>query len=248
MRIPLLMLLLSITTTTAVCADFQSFVVTVDTGNKNSLQFMQRPRLAELLQQLDPADELYWPAARFYRDDALRHYGFERQRQNLLSQFAELRQLAGKAAVPESFVELVRTARLASPVALTLDPDAVSGKDALNKQLDNGNYLLRVAKRPTELEIVGFAGLARVAHSYTSTVRDYTSGLAFSELSDQSVVYLLSPSLKVVAAGRALWNASTEQLRPGTLLYIPVDESALPSSFQGINQQVIEFLKHRVTE
>jgi hypothetical protein len=228
--------------------DIQSYVVKVDTGNSAPLQLKSRPRLEQLLQQLQPADDLYWPAARFYRNDPLRHYGFERMRRELLLQLGEIKRLAGKDAVPEDFTSLIRTARLAAPVALQLDPDAVAAKEELNKQLDNGDYILRVGKRPKELEIVGFAGLSRQAHHYASSVRDYTSGLNFSALADQSVVYLLSPSLTVTAAGRAIWNESPEQIRPGTLLYIPVDESALGADFQGINQQIIRLLQHRVAE
>lgn len=229
-------------------ADVQSYVVSVDTGNKTPLQLKSRPRLAELMAQLNPADDLYWPAARFYRDDPLRHYSFERKRRELLLQLGEIRRLEGKEAVPEDFSQLIRTARLASPVALVLEPDAIAGKDEFNKQLDNGDYILRVAKRPKQLEIVGFAGLSKAQHHYKMTARGYTRDLAFSDLADQTQVYLLAPSLTVTVAGRAIWNESFEQIRPGTLLYIPVDESALPSDFQGINQQIIEFLQHRVSD
>lgn len=263
MRIQVLIFLTLVTTTTfcsvdsvaaelqdiqLVGADIQSYVVSVDTGNKTPLKLKNRPRLAELLAQLSPADDLYWPAARFYRDDPLLHYSLERKRRELLLQLGEIKRLEGKDAVPQDFTSLIRTARLAAPVALVLEPDAVAGKDEFNKQLDNGNYILRVAKRPKQLEIVGFAGLSKVQHHYKMTARGYTRDLAFSEVADQTQVYLLAPSLTVTVAGRAIWNESAEQLRPGTLLYIPVDESALPADFQGINQQIIEFLQHRVTE
>lgn len=229
-------------------ADVQSYVVTVDTGSTAPLQLKSRPRLDQLLAQLNPAQDLYWPAARFYRDDPLRHYGFERMRRELLLQLGEIKRQEGKDAVPDDFAALIRTARLAAPVALTLDPDAVTGKDELNKQLDNGDYILRVATRPKELEIVGFAGLSKVQHHYNKTARDYSNDLAFSDSADQSLVYLLSPDLTVTAAGRAVWNESAVQIRPGTLLYVPLDESALSADFQGINQQIIRFLQHRVTE
>lgn len=229
-------------------ADFQSYVVTVDTGTDSPIQLKDRPRLAQLITQLNPTDDLYWPAARFYRDDPLRHYGFERMRRELLLQLGALKKLEGKEAVPEYLTALIRNARLASPVALVLEPDAIAGKDEFNKQLDNGDYILRVSKRPKELEILGFAGFSKVKHHYTMTVRDYTQGLAFSDLADQTVVYLLAPSLTVTTAGRAIWNESHEQIRPGTLLYIPLDESALSSDFQGLNQQIIKFLQHRVVE
>ena len=229
-------------------ADVQSYVVTVDTGAAEPLQLKSRPRLDQLLTELKPAQDLYWPAARFYRDDPLRHYGFERMRRELLLQLGEIRRLEGKEAVPDDFTTLIRTARLAAPVALTLDPDAIAAKDELNKQLDNGDYILRVATRPKQLEIVGFAGLAKVQHQYNKTVRDYSRDLPFSDLADQTQLYLLSPSLTVTLAGRAIWNESVAQIRPGTLLYVPLDESALPADFQGINQQIIKFLQHRVTE
>jgi hypothetical protein len=263
MRIQVLMFLALMTTTTfssvdsvgaelqdiqLVGADIQSYVVTVDTGSKTPLQLKDRPRLSQLMAQLNPADDLYWPAARFYRDDPLLHYSLERKRRELLLQLGEIKRQEGKDAVPQDFTSLIRTARLAAPVALVLEPDAIAGKDEFNKQLDRGDYILRVAKRPKELEIVGFAGLSKAQHHYKMTVRGYTRDLTFSDVADQTQVYLLSPSLAVTVAGRAIWNESPEQVRPGTLLYIPLDESTLPADFQGINQQIIEFLQHRVTE
>lgn len=253
MHTKVLMLLTFLTSLTlyssaADAVDFQSYVVTVDTGNNTTLQLKDRPRLDQLMTALQAEYDLYWPAARFYRDDPLRHYGFERKRRELLLQFGAIKRLLGKDTVPDDFAQLIRTARLAAPVELVLDPDAIAGKDELNMQLDRGDYILRVGKRPKDLEITGFAGQSKVRHQYNLTVRDYTLDLAFTELADQSMVYLLSPTLTVTAAGRALWNKSPVQIRPGTVLYIPIDESALPAEFSGINQQIIEFLQHRVTD
>ncbi len=228
--------------------DSRAYAVTVDTGHKTPLQLKERPRLAQLFATLKLTDDLYWPAARLYRDDPLLHYRFERSRREILLKFGEIKRLEGKDAIPDDFAHLIRTARLAAPLALVLEPDALASNAEFDKLMDKGRYVLRVTKRPKELEILGFAGLSKVQHHYQTTVRGYTRDLAFSELADQSLVYLLAPSLQVTAAGRALWNESLAQVRPGTVLYVPLDESALPWDFQGINQQIIEFLQHRVTE
>jgi len=143
--------------------------------------------------------------------------------------------------------QTVSQATLAVPVDRELDPDLVLAKAELNPIVDDGRYFLRLVARPTDLDVIGFANTTTVTHQMGATVRAYSQGLNFAGVADQSWVWVMSPTGEWRRYGRQLWNVSDEEIRPGSLLYIPVDESKLSSDFAGFNQQFMEFLRLRVS-
>jgi hypothetical protein len=214
--------------------------------------YFERPRLQTVLAPLATDASRYWPSARLYRLEPHKQVVAERLRTKISEQLRQLtihwkdrKDIA--AALMELNSQLQRW-RLAEPVFIPLDPDAVRVNPALDPKLDTGSYLLQVKSRPNHLTFVGLGGDQYIQHQSNLALYRYIPQLTQHRWTDTEKVYWLTNSPSPVSIPVASWNRNEQPLPPGSYLFVPLPAWILIEPAQNLNQQLLELLQYRITK
>jgi hypothetical protein len=214
--------------------------------------YFEQPRLATVLAPLAMDANKYWPGARLYRLQPEEIAKAEQLRVDIAEQ---LRVLAiywkDEAQVAAALMELraqLNRWRLAKPVNVLLDPDAVRINPALNPKLDMGNYLLQVKARPNFLTFVSLGGDQFIKHQADLPVYSYLAQLTQNRWTDSDTVYWIVNGQPPVVVPVASWNRNQQAVTPGSLVFVPIPSWVLTEATQKLNQQLLQLLQFRVTK
>lgn len=214
--------------------------------------FMQLPRLADVVVGVNNNADLYWPAARLYKTNPDDVIAVEQKRQHLLQQLKQLHQLylQDKETELATSVDLVlqdiQNWQLAKQLLLPLDPDRIRVKAELNPKLLAGQYLLTVAPRPDTLHLIGFTKTKNLALLNAAAAADYMDKIEQLEGASSSFLYILPAGKPAFLAQTGVWNNQPQEVPPGALLFVPIEQRLLPSEFKHLNQQIVELAQHKV--
>ncbi|WP_394249752.1 capsule biosynthesis GfcC family protein [Vibrio profundi] len=110
------------------------------------------------------------------------------------------------------------------------------------------HFELYLTQRPTDLTLIG---AVKQAHKLKliehGQLDNYLSSLPKGELleiADKSTAFVIQPDGHVDEVSYAYWNSKQAYFAPGATLFIAFD--SLPSDFSGLNQNIIELLRHKV--
>lgn len=214
--------------------------------------FIKQPRLAEVMLSFNTSPDLYWPAARFYKTDAADVRALEQQRQQLLEQLKLLQQLYIQDNEPElaASIDLVhqqiQSWQLAKQLLLPLDPDSIRVKPELNPKLLAGQYLLVLGQRPKAVQLIGFTKTKTLELLNAATATDYTNKIEPLAGASASFLYIAPAGSAAFVAQTGLWNSKRQDIAPGAVLFVPVEQALLPADFKDLNQLIIELAQHKV--
>lgn len=220
--------------------------------NEQFQGFIKQPRLAEVMLSFNKSADLYWPAARFYKTDLADLTALEQQRQQLLERLKQLQQIYLQdeerelAASLELVSQDIQHWQLARQLLLPLDPDRIRVKVELNPKLLSGQYLLQLGPRPDSVQLIGFTKTKKVALLKAATAADYVDSIEPIEGASSSFLYVVPAGKTAFVAETGLWNNKRQDVPPGALLFVPMEQRFLPAEFKNLNQQIIELAQHKV--
>lgn len=214
--------------------------------------FMQLPRLADVVVGVNNSADLYWPAARFYKTSPDDVIAVEQQRQQVLQQLKQLQQWylqdhQDELATSTELVLLdIQSWQLAKQLLLPLDPDRVRVKAQLNPKLIAGQYLLVVGPRPEAVQLIGFTKTKKLPVLNAASAADYLGKIDPLEGASSSFLYITPAGSATLLAETGMWNNKPQDVPPGALLFVPIEQRLLPSEFENLNKQIIELAQHKV--
>lgn len=216
----------------------------------NQLQFSYpKPvRLAQVLAPVFGSNDWYWPASAIYRAD---DNSAEQMRSALLAQIATLKAEREPAEASYQTLEAIEAQvnawTLATRVVRTVNFDIARLDPKQNPQLNHGRYLIRLMPRPDAVHLAGAVTRAgSYAHQPDMSTPEYLASIHKRDSADPDFVYVVSPSGEVKRVGIAYWNATYNQLMPGSQVVVPVFSSIFSPSLTVFNEALAQLAVHRV--
>lgn len=216
------------------------------------LDYVQQPRLSDLVAGVNSSANLYWPSASFYSLSSTEVHSLEQKKAKLLQRLTELHNYYAQhgdddlAATTKKIVQELAPLQLAKKIVLPLDPDTVRIKSSLNPLIDAGQYLLVVAEKPATVAVFGAVENSSTLLLNASEAADYLSDLKLLEGASASFLYVVPANADPFIAKVGLWNRKFKAIPAGATLFVPLELRHLPSEFEDINQQVADLLVHKV--
>lgn len=216
------------------------------------LDFVEQPRLSDVVANVNTNADLYWPSASFYSLSAVEVQSLQHQKTSLLQRLTALhtyyvqREDEALAGTVNKIIQEIEPLQLAKKIVLPLDPDVVRIKSALNPKIDSGEYLLTVTARPSSVALYGAVKPAKTSLLNASQAADYLDNLELLAGASSSFLYVLPANAEPFMAKVGLWNREFSSVPAGASVFIPLELRHLPSEFEDINQQIVDVLVHKV--
>jgi hypothetical protein len=220
--------------------------VTIDI-NQQRFDFTTLPRLNEVLSKVADDQNWYWPAANLFRLDTKKAI---KLRSTLVAKlkFMQLSASDEQAERLKSLIEQINNWQLADRIQIQLDYDLVQTNLQFNPRFNEGNYRLELVERPNSFHIVGLIEQATNGQLQPEQcLGDYIHA-HFSSLDNQDYVFIIQPDGHSYKFGIAYWNASCNDIMPGSQVYIPLAESQFFKENTELNEQVIALAKNRILQ
>ena len=251
----LLSVLLGCVFSTIAQADTQVLVTTSSSQDAQvRLHYPAAVRLEQIiqdsLQQLpthnsdDKVVPIYWLGAALL--DVQNTAVLEAKRKETLSQLAQM----GKAADDSLYIaklaqlaQFLRQIKLGQRVMQPLDFDLIRITDSYNP-LITGRFELVLPPRPTTISVVGaVAKTGSVDWQFNTSSQEYLAKVQPLENADDSFVWIIQPDGKALKQPIAYWNAQTQNIAPGAVLYVGFSD--LIEDYSTLNNNIIELLRNR---
>lgn len=216
--------------------------------------FFEAPRLSQVLAPYAADTSKHWPTAVLYRLDPDYLQNIEQLRSNVQAQLRQLT-IAWKDDVPlaAALMELhnqIATWRLAKPIPLPLDADAVQINPLLDAKLDAGSYSLRLKGRPAVVSFIGIGGEQFVVHKPRYAVYQYLQQTQQRLWHNVDTVYWVRPwqqhQADVMPVPVASWNRNQQALPVGSTIFVPLPNHVIAEQAPQLNLQLQTLLYHRV--
>lgn len=209
-------------------------------------KYEQPVRLETVLAPIVSSADIYWPAAALYqlpvadmeilRDKAIVMLG------ELAASVAEEQQIAMQQLAQE-----ISKWHLAKRLPIKVDYDLARLDLAANPQLNAGEYLLLLPRRPDSVYIFGaIAGAAKkAAHQPIEPATYYLQNI--SRLgADRNEVFLLQRDGRAFMLPLTGSNKKRQELQPGSSVYVPFASTIFDRKYAELNHLIIELMQYRV--
>ncbi|QZA78302.1 capsule biosynthesis GfcC family protein [Deefgea tanakiae] len=127
-------------------------------------------------------------------------------------------------------------------ILINLDPDWFRLRPADNPLL-SGDYEVSLNQRPKYVQVLGATKQSKKVRIANSPIH---TGLIdrslYLDLADLNSIYIIQPNGSVEKIGNAYWNYAERDLMPGSIIYVPIDESKLPAHMKNLNVEVMRLL------
>lgn len=225
--------------------------VTITVNNKLDYTFSAEPRIADVVNAINPEADWYWPAATLFTPVA--SATVEEVRNTLLNTlkkrlgYWQKRGQQQHIALLQDLINYVEAMKLATHIAVPLDPIGAGARVELNRRFTAGRYLLIVPEqRPDTIWLWGAVTAQNPSYIAAGAAADYRQQLQLGGEADNSFVYIVQPDRSIHKVGTAYWNRQQFEPLPGAQLIVPFSRKVLRSDTAGVNAQLLILAQNRV--
>lgn len=213
--------------------------------NGSNYSYNENPRLEQVLAPIALQSNWYWPSAQLFDlDDA----NIELKRDELIQLIKQ--DAAANVEFANDYqilIEQIQTWTLADRVNIDIDFDLARFSIEHNPKFENGRYLLTVSTRPERVYIFGAVKEAGYRDfSENTCVTNVLAKIERLDSADTNSLYLISPNGNVEKAPIAYWNRACVVPMPGSLIYVPIQESSWSADMAQMNKMVTSLALNKV--
>lgn len=131
---------------------------------------------------------------------------------------------------------------------VSMDPDFIRLEDGADRKL-SGDYTVYALARPTSVHVFGAVTPAgSQPYQVGSDVSDYLDSHDRLSGAEKSYAWLIQPDGKYRQVPIAYWNRRHNEAAPGSIIFVGFSSWSLPSAYQGLNEQIVSLLTHRIPD
>ncbi|WP_339898310.1 capsule biosynthesis GfcC family protein [Paraglaciecola polaris] len=221
--------------------------VTLTWGDE-SYTYPSSVRLSDALAPLADQNNIYWPAAALYQSNS----EIEKTRQALLDNLNIIKKRfsaddTSLLSATDQLMQVVSSWQVAKRSPIAIDIDLARIQPAKNPLLIDGRYILGAGPRSKTVFIFGAVEQTLVvAHQPHTDVSEYVASSARISAANQDYVYIIQTDGRVILAPSAYWNKHHQEAMPGSMLFVPFNESLFHPEFERINTLLVSLATNRV--
>ncbi len=204
-------------------------------------------RLADIV--TNPAlSRTWWPAAVISTRQA--SAAEEQKHQQLLARLTEVAADEGgdDGAAINGLRQQLSAMHVTGRQFVNLDPDWVRLRPQSNVPLQ-GEYSLWAGPQPTTITLVGLVSSPGVKpFTPGRSVDDYLDDVSLLSGAERSYAWVIYPDGKIEKAPVAYWNKRHREPSPGSIIFVGFSNHLFSSTFDELNQQILNTLTHRIPD
>lgn len=204
-------------------------------------------RLADLVTRPD-LSRSWWPAAVISERQATAVQ--EQKHQQLLTRLGELAADEGgdDGAAINGLRQQLNAIHVTGRQFVNLDPDWVRLRPQANVPLQ-GEYSLWTGPQPTTITLAGLVSAPGVKPFKPGrSVDEYLDETSLLSGADNSYAWVIYPDGKTEKAPVAYWNRRHIEPSPGSIIFVGFSSHLFSSTFDELNQQILNSLTHRIPD
>lgn len=131
---------------------------------------------------------------------------------------------------------------------VSLDPDVISLDHDANRAL-SGEYSVYTLARPTSVHIFGvLTPTGPQPFVAGQDVSDYLVTHQRLSGAERSYAWVILPDGSRQSLPVAYWNRRHNEVAPGSIIFVGFSSWSLPHAYQGLNEQIVSLLTHRIPD
>lgn len=221
--------------------------VTVYPDGAQPIKVEHAERLSDLVTHPALAS-VWWPGAVMAEPTATA--AAMRQHQSLLARLDALaaRQGGDEGAAIRGLRQQLSGVRVTGRLAVNLDPDWVRLHPQDNPPLQ-GDYSLWAAQEPTTVTLLGFVSApGKKTFVPGRSVADYLDNVSTLSGGERSYAWVIYPDGKTQNVPVAYWNARHVEPTPGSVIFVGFARHFFSCACDGLNEQILHSLTHRIPD
>ncbi|MEA1063203.1 capsule biosynthesis GfcC D2 domain-containing protein [Erwinia sp. HR93] len=216
-------------------------------GGAAPLKLSGVERLADLVTQPALAQS-WWPGAVIAEPNA--SAVAQRRHRALLQRLAALasENPGETGAAFEQLRRQLADMRITGRLRVNLDPDWVRVHAENNLPLD-GHYTLWAGAQPASVTLLGLTSApGKKVWVPGRSVDAYLDGISRLRGAERSYAWVIYPDGRTLKAPIAYWNHRHIEPTPGSLIFIGFADALFSSARDGLNEQILYSLTHRIPD
>lgn len=215
------------------------------TINTTVYSYSSNPRLSDALAPVAFQQSWYWPNTQLFRSNTSKAQELRKQIVKTLAIHSNENEKP--QSIYSSIVDQLESWEVADRIAIEIDYELSRISPKNNPLMENGLYRILLSKRPTNIQVFGALNKElNLPYNNNTCVEDIMSKITVSDSADKSYIYLISPQGKIERAPISYWNSKCTIPMPGSMLYVPLQESLFSKVHNKINNQILALAVHRV--
>lgn len=228
----------------------KSFAVIQVTTSDNKRQYLNPVKMSLVMHLQGGKGDWYWPACALFEENSAE---VELLRKQIIQQIDDLMvglpAGADRAITLSSLRRQIQSWNLAKRLPFIINHDLARLDSKYNPMFKEGNYLLRLVKRPKNIWISGFLfSPGSYVYKPQSTASGIVNDVHLQAEADNDFVYVISPQGKISKQNIAYWGKTFNQIMPGSQIFVPLSESLLDTRYESLNRMIAELAVHRVLQ
>lgn len=215
------------------------------TINKTIYSYTTNPRLSDVLAPVAFQESWYWPSSQLFRSNTTQA---QELRQQIVEKLAiESDKNDSYQSIYNAIAKQLETWKIADRIRIEIDFELARVSPKNNPLIENGLYRILLSKRPTNIHVFGaLNNELNLPYNNNTCIEEIMSKITLSEYADKSFVYLVSPQGRINKSPIAYWNNKCTILMPGSLVYVPLQESLFSKAHSIINNQILALAVNRM--
>jgi hypothetical protein len=204
-------------------------------------------RLADLVTRPE-LSRSWWPGAVISERQA--SAAEEQKQQQLLARLGEVAADEGgdDGAAINGLRQQLSAIHVTGRQFVNLDPDWVRLRPQANVPLQ-GEYSLWTGPQPTTITLVGLVSSPGIKpFTPGRSVDEYLDDISLLSRAERSYAWVIYPNGKTEKAPVAYWNKRHIEPSPGSLIFVGFSDRLFSSTFDELNQQILNTLTHRIPD
>lgn len=213
--------------------------------NDKTYQYVDSPRLTNVLEPVAFEKQWYWSNAKLFNLDSGE---INALRDRLIVSLDNIQASSGNITNAYSqLAQQVKSWKLAHRINIRIDYDLARYTLKNNPIFEAGNYLITLSERPKHIKIFGAVSKPLSKDYQNNTcVHDVLKNVKLSDEADKSIVYLIESSGVVQKAPIAYWNKNCVIAKPGSMVYVPLEEDQIFKQNSELNLAIVHLAKNRI--
>ncbi|XBS70026.1 capsule biosynthesis GfcC family protein [Acerihabitans sp. KWT182] len=131
---------------------------------------------------------------------------------------------------------------------VSMDPDVIRLNDGADRKL-SGDYTVYALTRPTSVHVFGaVTPVGSQPYQVGGDVSDYLDSHERLSGAEKSYAWLIAPDGQYRQVPVAYWNRRHNEAAPGSIIFVGFSSWSLPGAYQGLNEQIVSLLTHRIPD
>lgn len=222
--------------------------ITIHQNNDTQhIRVSDHARLSDVYQKSKFQNNINWPAV-FLTNSILTETAHTKKNEVIRKLNALITTDSDHKNELNGLIHYLKNLPVAGRIRTTLDPDWINVRPLLNRPVV-GHYDLYTTAYPGTISVIGLTEQKKVLPIDLAQVHDYLKLIASSELAAPGYAYLIEPDGSVSKVGVAIWNRKEDRVvMPGSVIFVGLNPSALPDSYNALNEDIIAVLANRIPE